>query len=690
MIMVVHRRADIALSDALIFMKEPHVDQANISAHQAITVSTPTAAVCLMRIKRLIRFFQADYHQVLDAVDFRCLTNMFVLADYPIAISSLPPGFLPNKLPSASASHYQLILREPTHTSTYLGFRPSHYHTHLLRLRPSTSSMVANLADDSIITHLKPRGFCPDHANLSCRDIYLYAPGLTSLHAHEHINKSQRLSAIYLDYAYRQLIITTPTRSVVSDLPSAFRPANISQSSQHAVRPRVFLQFAAASVLTNAVSSDQTYQSPSSTSLSYYYISKPTATISETFGPSDQTLSKMSSPVGSVSASASSPAGSASSAAPTPAPARVGGDGGPARGRAGRAGGNNGAARGVGRGRRQGGRGGARDAAGRGRGGVGAGAAARGAAFARGGRGGGIARPRGRRARRPSPAPSSGASSSEDPSSSDEDSDDGVSDASSRSVDGGDNPRPAIYRRRNEVDWRDPVVQAEMLELGFDPARPYSPLAADELPRFLPEPQPAPYLELTTWQLGPVGLLYPEADFLVCRLPVSPENQVLLIQGRRLAQLGVLSVGEPMVFVADPGRVGEPGEDGRFHVHLDFSILRFGVTLVRRDWPQGEVATLFDGEVHTQFVRRMFNTFGSLPRERLVWSEQVLQGTPTRAWLRAFMPVNVQRQPSGVQRIAWVVSQLGVIPEDPWQRQQMIFAAAAADPWGGAPAAGDA
>ncbi|KAM7218057.1 hypothetical protein V8F06_006592 [Rhypophila decipiens] len=394
----------------------------------------------------------------------------------------------------------------------------------------------------------------------------------------------------------------------------------------------------------------------------------------------------MSSPVGSVSASASSPAGSASSAAP--APARVGG---PIRSRAGRAGENNNAGRGVGRGGGRVGRGAARGAAGRGRGGVGAGAPAAGAAFARGGRGRGAARPRGRHARRPSPAPSSGASSSsEDLSSSssdddDEDSDGGVSDASAGSADGGNNARPAIYRRRNEVDWRDPVVQAEMLELEFDPARPYAPLAAHELPRFRREQEPSPYLEVTTWQLGLVGLLYPEAEFLVCRLPVSPGNQVLLVKGRGLAQLGVLAVGEPFAFVADaPGRIRQPGADGRYRVHLDFSILRFGVTLVRRDWPQGEVATLSDGEAHTQFVRRVFNTFGSLPRERLVWSAQVGQGTPSRKWLRAFAPANAQQLPSDEQRSAWIVSQPGVIREHPWQRQRMIFAAAAADPWGGA------
>ncbi|KAM7218056.1 hypothetical protein V8F06_006591 [Rhypophila decipiens] len=195
----------------------------------------------------------------------------------PITISSLPPGFLPNKLPSASASasNHNLILREPNYKQ--ISYRRLASHIYLYPLLPTSASallitILIFSGSGHIITRLKPRGY-----------IYLYALGL--------ILPTSRLSAHIFtrSRAYRY----TPSPLGYVFCTSTFHSGTVTDITYHndayelirytiSLSPREYIPIKPTHY--------QTYQSLSSTYFGYYYISKPTATISRIFGPSESSL----------------------------------------------------------------------------------------------------------------------------------------------------------------------------------------------------------------------------------------------------------------------------------------------------------------------------------------------------------------------------------------------------------------
>lgn len=297
---------------------------------------------------------------------------------------------------------------------------------------------------------------------------------------------------------------------------------------------------------------------------------------------------------------------------------------------------------------------------------------------------------------RPSPSPSLDGSSSSSSSLSSDDDDDSSSGGSPPPPNGGQN---ALYLREGEIDWRDPAIQEEIRGLDFDPSRPFSPLAVGTLPMFAREPQPAPFLELEPWHVQPVGLLYPEAEFLLCRLPVT-ENSVLRVMGSNLARLGALTLGEPSFFFTQtqalPGAGPGNGDgNGNNNTILVLPTSRFGIALVRRDWPQGRVASLFPGDEARGFVDRVLDAFGRIPGERLVGSphrDGTTGAVDYMRYCRAFVPAQGRAQPDRARQLQWLNAQLGSLPQDMDRWQQMADAflayatahvAAAANPGGG-------
>ncbi|KAM7202991.1 hypothetical protein V8F20_004238 [Naviculisporaceae sp. PSN 640] len=295
---------------------------------------------------------------------------------------------------------------------------------------------------------------------------------------------------------------------------------------------------------------------------------------------------------------------------------------------------------------------------------------------------------------RPSPSPSPEGSSSSSSSSSSND--DGPSGGSPPPPIGGQN---ALYLRGGEIDWRDAAIQEEILGLDFDPSRPFSPLAVGSLPKFAKEPQPAPFLDLEPWQLQTVGLLYPEAEFLLCRLPVEA-NSVLRVTGSNLARLGALTLGEPNQGIphtqAVPGMgPGNGSGNGNNNTFLGLLTSRFGVALIRRDWPQGMVANLPPGDEPRAFVDKVLDTFGRIPGEHLVGSPQrdgITRAVDYMRYCRAFVPAAGRAQPDRARQLQWLNAQLGCLPQnlDTWQQMADAFSAyaTAADPGGGGLAGG--
>ncbi|KAK3302982.1 uncharacterized protein B0T15DRAFT_495550 [Chaetomium strumarium] len=152
-----------------------------------------------------------------------------------------------------------------------------------------------------------------------------------------------------------------------------------------------------------------------------------------------------------------------------------------------------------------------------------------------------------------------------------------------------------------------------------DPYLPFAPWHVSLLPRFQPEASDRALLVPARF-LAAVGMLYPDAEFIVSRYPART-NFTARLKGRFMAQTTALHFPG----LVDPHSIAHPHPEDETH---------YIISLRRRDWPIGSVAFFPHTTATNEFLHKLRGTFDVLPNGAEQWyyvPHDVIQRRPCEA-----------------------------------------------------------
>jgi hypothetical protein len=220
------------------------------------------------------------------------------------------------------------------------------------------------------------------------------------------------------------------------------------------------------------------------------------------------------------------------------------------------------------------------------------------------------------------------------------------------------------FTGKSEVNYDDPALP----RLPTTADKPYTPPQLPQLPRFRAERVHRVFLAPRRF-LPIIGLLYPDADFIVARHPAS-QHVALRMVGRAMARAAALDL-----CLHDADDAGNNNLNNCNKEEQEEAL--FAICLWRRDWPSGGAARIKNTEEDKQKLNAVLGTFGSLPRqggeEVEVWNYW-RDGEHHLRVVRGYRARGVDGQRYDDRTLAlWAASKKGLVLEDKLGKEILAF-----------------